>query len=218
VFREVPVRYLFESVVVDAERRQLLRNGAEVHLPPKAFALLLFLIGHRPNAVAKADVMAHVWPDTFVSDATLTSLVADIREAIGDTGRDARIIRTLHRFGYAFIADMELSVAADDVRPVLGWLLGDSWRLPLRSGEIVLGREGDGVVPLPSSSVSRRHAAIVMDGRSATVTDLGSKNGTFVDDVRADAATALRDGAQVRLGTLVLTFRTGSGASSTETV
>jgi hypothetical protein len=163
--------------------------------------------------------MEHLWPDTFVSEATLASLVADVREAIGDTGREARIIRTLHRFGYAFVADVELNVAEDDDdRPVLGWLLGDSWRLPLRGGEIVLGREGEGVVPLPSSSVSRRHATLIMNGRSATITDLGSKNGTFVDDVRADVATALRDGAQVRLGTLVLTFRTGGRASTTDTV
>jgi pSer/pThr/pTyr-binding forkhead associated (FHA) protein len=82
----------------------------------------------------------------------------------------------------------------------------------------VLGREGDGVVPLPSGSVSRRHAAIVMEGRTATVKDLGSKNGTFVDDLRADGAIVLRDGARVRLGTLVLTYRSGSGASTTETV
>jgi DNA-binding winged helix-turn-helix (wHTH) protein len=205
-------------MVVDAERRQLVRDGVDVHLPPKAFALLLFLIGRRPNAVSKTDLMDHLWPDTFVSDATLASLVADVREAIGDSGRHARIIRTLHRFGYAFVADVELRVGEDDERPVLGWLLGDSWRLPLRVGEIVLGREGDGVVPLPSSSVSRRHAAIALNGRSATVTDLGSKNGTFVDNVRADAATALRDGAQVRLGSLVLTFRLGTGASSTDTI
>jgi hypothetical protein len=197
----------------------VLRCGAAVHFPPKFFALLLFLIGRRPNAVSKADLMEHLWPDTFVSEATLASLVADVREAIGDTGREARIIRTLHRFGYAFVADVELNVAEDDDdRPVLGWLLGDSWRLPLRGGEIVLGREGEGVVPLPSSSVSRRHATLIMNGRSATITDLGSKNGTFVDDVRADVATALRDGAQVRLGTLVLTFRTGGRASTTDTV
>jgi hypothetical protein len=205
-------------MAVDTERRQLFRDGVAVHLPPKAFALLLFLIGRRPNAVPKADLMDHLWPDTFVSDATLASLVADVREAIGDSGRDARIIRTLHRFGYAFIADVELCVAPDGDGPVLGWLLGDSWRLPLRVGEIVLGREGAGVVPLPSSSVSRRHAAIAVNGRSATVTDLGSKNGTFVDNVRADAATALRDGSQVRLGTVVLTFRLGTGASSTDTI
>jgi DNA-binding winged helix-turn-helix (wHTH) protein len=212
------VRYLFEAAVVDTDRRCLQRGGSDVHLPAKAFALLLFLIEHRPNAVSKADLMSHLWPDTFVSDATLASLVSDVREALGDTGRQARVIRTLHRFGYAFVADLELQSADDERRPVLGWLLGESWRLPLHGGDIVLGREGDGVVPLPSASVSRRHAVIALEGRAATVTDLGSKNGTFVDDVRADAPTALRDGARLRLGTLVLTFRTGTGASSTETV
>jgi DNA-binding winged helix-turn-helix (wHTH) protein len=212
------VRYLFESTIVDADRRLLVRSGSHVHLPPKAFALLLFLIQQRPSAVSKADLMSHLWPDTFVSDATLASLVADVREAIGDTGRDARIIRTLHRFGYAFVADVELNAGAHADRPVLGWLLGESWRLPLHTGEIVLGREGEGVVPLPSGSVSRRHAALVMDGHLATVRDLGSKNGTFVDDVRVDEPTALRDGARLRLGTVVLTFRGASDASSTETV
>ena len=212
------MRYLFETIVVDAERRLVLRSGSPVHLAPKAFALLLFLIQQRPGAVSKADLMAHLWPDTFVSDATLASLVADVRDAVGDTGRDARIIRTLHRFGYAFVADVELHAPGESDRAVLGWLLGDSWRLPLHAGEIVLGREGEGVVPLPSGSVSRRHAALVMEGRAATLRDLGSKNGTFVDDVRAQSPTALRDGARVRLGTLVLTFRTGTGTSSTETV
>jgi DNA-binding winged helix-turn-helix (wHTH) protein len=213
-----PVRYLFDSIIVDADRRLLVRSGSHVHLPPKAFALLLFLIHQRPNAVPKADLMSHLWPDTFVSDATLASLVADVREAVGDTGREARIIRTLHRFGYAFVADVVLNPGTEADRPVLGWLLGESWRLPLQAGEIVLGREGDGVVPLPSGSVSRRHAALVMEGCSATVRDLGSKNGTFVDGVRVDEPTALRDGARVRLGTLVLTFRAGAGASSTETI
>lgn len=212
------MRYLFDSIIVDADRRLLLRSGSHVHLPPKAFSLLLFLIHQRPSAVAKADLMSHLWPDTFVSDATLTSLVADVREALGDTGRDARIIRTLHRFGYAFIADVELHRGEDANQPVVGWLLGESWRLPLQQGEIVLGREGDGVVPLPSGSVSRRHAALVIEGRSATVRDLGSKNGTFVDDVRVDEPMTLRDGARVRLGTLVLTFRAGAGASATETI
>jgi len=212
------MRYLFETNVVDDDQRLLLRSGSEVHLPPKAFALLLFLIQRRPGAVAKADLMAHLWPDTFVSDATLASLVADVREAVGDTGRDGRIIRTLHRFGYAFVADVELHAGAEPDRAVLGWLLGESWRLPLHAGEVVLGREGDGVVPLPSGSVSRRHAALVMEDRAAIVRDLGSKNGTFVDDVRASEPIALRDGARVRLGTLVLTFRAGTSASSTETV
>lgn len=212
------MQYIFEGILVDVDRRLVMRSGDQVHLPPKALALLLFLIAHRPRAVAKADLMAHLWPDTFVSDATLASLIADVREAIGDTGRAPRMIRTLHRFGYAFVAEIELDVGRNSEHAVVGWLLGEAWRLPLRAGEIVLGREGEGVVPLPSSSVSRRHAVVVLDGRSATVEDLGSKNGTFVDNVRVNSATALRDGARLRLGTVELTYRLGSGASSTETV
>lgn len=212
------MQYRFEAIVVDADRRQLLRAGDEVHLPPKAFELLLFLIHRRPNAVSKAELMAHLWPDTFVSDATLTSLVADVREAIGDTGRSARVIRTLHRFGYSFAAEIEQEPGGRTEQPVLGWLIGEAWRLPLHAGETVLGREGERVVPLPSPSVSRQHAAIVMDGVSATLRDLGSKNGTFVDDLRVTDAVALRDGVRVRLGTLELTYRAGNSSPSTETI
>jgi DNA-binding winged helix-turn-helix (wHTH) protein len=103
------VQYRFEAIVVDADRRQLLRTGDEVHLSPKAFELLLFLLHRRPKAVSKAELMAHLWPDTFVADATLTSLVADVRDAIGDTGRLPRVIRTLHRFGYSFAAEISNS-------------------------------------------------------------------------------------------------------------
>jgi pSer/pThr/pTyr-binding forkhead associated (FHA) protein len=71
---------------------------------------------------------------------------------------------------------------------------------------------------MPSASVSRRHAAIAMDGTTAILRDLGSKNGTSIDGVRVESATALRDGARVRLGTLELTYRAGTGASSTETI
>lgn len=212
------MRYRFDTVVVDADRRQLLRSGHEVHLSPKALALLLFLIQRRPNAVSKAELMSHLWPDTFVSDATLASLVADVREAIGDTGKAPRMIRTLHRFGYSFVAEIEQDVATGSEQPVLAWLIGEAWRLPLHAGEIILGREGDGIVPLPSASVSRRHAAVVIEGASATLRDLGSKNGTFVDEVRVTEAVALRDGARVRLGTLQCTYRAATGGSSTETV
>jgi len=212
------VRYRFDTVVVDTDRRQLLRSGHEVHFSPKALGLLLFLIQRRPNAVSKAELMSHLWPDTFVADATLASLVADVREAIGDTGKAPRMIRTLHRFGYSFVAEIEQDVAATSEQPVLAWLIGEAWRLPLHAGEIILGREGDGIVPLPSASVSRRHAAVVIEGGCATLRDLGSKNGTFVDEVRVTEAIALRDGARVRLGTLQCTYRAATGASSTETV
>ena len=93
-----------------------------------------------------------------------------------------------------------------------------TWRLPLRSGETVLGREGDGVVPLPSPSVSRQHAAVVIEGTAARLRDLGSKNGTFVDEMRVERPIALRDGARLRFGTLEVIYRTVEGTLSTDTV
>jgi len=74
------------------------------------------------------------------------------------------------------------------------------------------------VVPLPSTSVSRQHAALIMEGSAARLRDLGSKNGTFVDDMRVEGPIALRDGAQLRFGTLHLTYRLAEHKSSTETI
>ena len=82
---------------------------------------------------------------------------------VGDDGRAPRIIRTVHRFGYAFTGQLDRESASKATEPVLGWLVADAWRLPLRSGETILGREGDGVVSLPSPSVSRQHAALTIE-------------------------------------------------------
>ena len=101
---------------------------------------------------------------------------------------------------------------------MLGWLIAETWRLPLRSGETVLGREGEGVVPLPSPSVSRQHAAVIVEGTAARLRDLGSKNGTFVDEMRIERPIALRDGARVRFGTLEVTYRSAEKTSSTDTI
>lgn len=211
------MRFTFDAFVVDADRRLLLRDGAECHAAPKTLDLLLALVQRAPNAVSKSELMAELWPDTHVSDATLTGVVADAREALGDDGRASRFIRTVHRFGYAFTAQLDRETATS-AEPVHGWLLADTWRLPLRTGETVLGREGEGVVPLPSPSVSRQHAAVTVDGSAARLRDLGSKNGTFVDEIRVDGPTALRDGARLRFGTLELVYRSRTQTSSTDTV
>lgn len=212
------MRFTFGSFTLDGNRRVLLRDDAEVHVAPKTFEFLLAIVQRAPNAVSKAELMAALWPDTHVSDATLTGVVADVREALGDDGRAPTLIRTVHRFGYAFAGRLDCDPAVDRAAPVLGWLVSDSWRVPLRSGETVLGREGEGVVPLPSPSVSRRHATVTVEGAAARLADLGSKNGTFVDEMKIDSPIALRDGARLRFGTLELTYRSASFASSTDTV
>ena len=72
---------------------------------PKAFALLAVLIERRPKAVSKQELHKLLWPDTFVSDANLPNLVAELREAFGDDAHEPRLIRTVQRFGYAFSAE-----------------------------------------------------------------------------------------------------------------
>ena len=212
------MRFKFDQFVIDGDRRMVWRGDNEVHVAPKTLDFLLSLLGRAPNAVSKAELMTALWPDTHVSDATLTSVVADAREALGDSGQAARLIRTVHRFGYAFAGQLERHAGGDSAEPVIGWLIAEGWRLPLHPGETVLGREGDGVVPLPSPSVSRQHAALTIEGTAARLRDLGSKNGTFVDDLRVEGPTALRDGARVRFGTLHVTYRSAQQGSSTETI
>ena len=212
------MRLHFGGRTFDADRRQLLRDGVEVHLSPKAFELLKVLVDNRPRALSKNELHAHLWPATFVSEANLASLVAEVREALGDPARQARFIRTAHRFGYAFCGD---EMPAADGAPPPGvasfcWLLKDGRRVPLRPGENILGREEDGIC-LDSPTVSRRHARILISGDEAMLEDLGSKNGTFVGGEPVSAPVRLNDGDEVRTGSVVLRFRmTGpKGATAT---
>jgi DNA-binding winged helix-turn-helix (wHTH) protein len=96
------MRLLFGDCTFDSDSRTLVRNGESVRVTAKAFQLLELLLEARPKPVAKADLFANLWPDTFVSEANLASLVKEIRAAIGDDARSPRYVRTVHRFGYAF--------------------------------------------------------------------------------------------------------------------
>ena len=212
------MRLHFGGMTFDADRRQLLRGGAEVHLSPKAFELLKVLVDNRPRALSKNELHEHLWPATFVSEANLASLIAEVREALGDPARHSRFVRTAHRFGYAFCGDD--APAADAPPPVelasFCWLLKDGRRLPLRPGENILGREDDGV-RIDLATVSRRHARICIADGEAVLEDLGSKNGTFVRGEPVLAPVRLNDGDEVRTGSVVFRFRmTGpKGATAT---
>jgi DNA-binding winged helix-turn-helix (wHTH) protein/Tfp pilus assembly protein PilF len=97
----------FGDCTFDSASRTLQRAGANVRISGKAFQLLELLLAARPNPIAKEELFAKLWPDTFVSDANLASLVKEIRAAIGDDARAPKYIRTVHRFGYAFSAAVE---------------------------------------------------------------------------------------------------------------
>jgi hypothetical protein len=213
------VRVSFGRFSLDTESRQLFEDGVERHLSPKAFQLLVLLLECRPKAISKAELHEHLWPDTFVSDATVTSLVAEVRGALRERAGRGRFIRTVHRFGYAF-KDLApgrppRTVAVDGRARC--WIVWEHGQVGLPEGDHLLGRDDDVAVWLESPTVSRHHARISIAGGDARLEDLESKNGTYVRGERLAAAVSLRDGDAIRLGSVTLTFRALAGSPSTET-
>ena len=207
----------FGSFTLDLDTRQLTRDGEAMHLSPKAFDLLAALAHERPNVISKAVLQQRLWPDTFVAEANLSNLIAEIRQALDDSPHEPVYVRTAHRFGYAFCG--ETSVAGPSGRaahPPRCWIEWGTQRFPLHAGEHVIGRDADVAIRIDASTVSRRHARIVVEGDKAVLEDFGSKNGTFCGDARVSAPVPLQDGDHIRLGSQLITFRVRS-ADSTET-
>lgn len=221
------MRLRLGDLTFDRDARQLRRGRKEIHLSPKAFELLNALIDQRPRALSKSELHERLWPGTFVSDANLASLIAEIREALGDVARRPRFIRTVHRFGYAFSGLVEEDPGATQgatagagqgrdpgsARAPFCWLINDGKRVPLVPGENILGRESDEQsIQIESPTVSRRHARISISANNASLEDLDSKNGTYLAGELVTAAVALKDGDEIRIGAVVLRFRMASGS------
>jgi DNA-binding winged helix-turn-helix (wHTH) protein len=214
------VRVRFGECLLDSETRELLVGGETVHLTPKAFELLAILIENRPRAISKTELHKKLWPETFVSDGTLTSVLAQVRSAIGDDEHSKPFIRTVHTFGYAFSGSAETESDVPRTTPRGAFAYRLYWRsrqFPLVEGENVLGRDPGVSVLLDHTSVSRRHARIAISRKGALIEDLHSKNGTFVRGARIEAPSNLSDGDKIRLGAVSLKFRVVPLSESTET-
>lgn len=207
----------FGAFAFHQDRRQLLRDGVDVHLTPKAFDLLALLIERAPAVVPKSDIHARLWPDTFVSETTLTSLVKEVRRALDDEHR-ATVVRTVHRVGYAFTAEAEGDAASSPQTAMTCWLEAGSRRFSLHEGANVIGRDPGSAIFLDAAGVSRRHARIVVDRDAAWLEDLGSKNGTLVDEHRAHGRVPLRDGNPIQVAGERLIFRAPGAGTATQTV
>ena len=207
----------FGEFVLDRGTRQLRRGEEDRHLGAKAFELLELLLNQRPNVVARERIRDRVWPGTFVSESTLSTVVAEVRAALDEDPKQPRFLRTVHGVGFAFCGPATESgprVAAG--RTIYRLVLEDR-EIVLRPGENVLGRVEEGVVWLESPSVSRRHARILVEGGEVVLEDLASKNGTFVRGERISEATRLADGDVFRLGRVSMQLRAGQADRSTRT-
>jgi DNA-binding winged helix-turn-helix (wHTH) protein len=215
------VRVTFGDVTLDAEARQLWRGGEAVPLSRKAFELLELLVKEHPRALGKAEIRDHLWPGTFVADSSLTNLMTRLREALDDSARKPRYVRTVQGFGYAFCAELSQSSERSTTgRRRSGPRFSLRWagnEIALREGENIIGREEQAAAWIESASVSRRHARIVLQQGTVTLEDLGSKNGTFLRGRRIESRVALTDGDEIFVGGVPLRLRVFGMASSTRT-
>ncbi len=101
------MQFVFEDYVLDLDRRQLTRGSEEIAIGPKVFDLLVYLVKNRDHVVSKDDLLDTVWAGRIVSESTLTSHINAVRKAIGDTGEDQRLLRTIARKGFRFVGDVK---------------------------------------------------------------------------------------------------------------
>jgi len=109
------LRYRFDAYELDAPARELRTARGPVALPPKSFDCLVYLLERRERAVGRDELISAVWGRIDVSDALLGQTLARARRAVGDTGEEQRVIRTVARFGYHWVAPVE--IIGDDALP-----------------------------------------------------------------------------------------------------
>ena len=97
------VKFNFDNHILDTDRRELRRDGELVAMQPQVFDLLVHLLKHRDRVVSRDDLLALVWGGRTVSDSTMDSRINAARNAIGDNGKEQRLIRTIPRKGLRFV-------------------------------------------------------------------------------------------------------------------
>jgi TolB-like protein/Tfp pilus assembly protein PilF len=163
------VPFLFEDYCLDAGRRELKRGAKLIPVGPKVFDLLLFLVQNRDQVVTRDDLLQAVWAGRIVSESTLTSHINAARKAIGDTGKEQRLIRTIARRGIRFVGQIQEEspantsvtdaiVASERLEPILTLPESPSIAvLPFRnlSGDVEQDYFADGVVEDIITALSR---------------------------------------------------------------
>jgi TolB-like protein len=196
------MQYTFDDYVLDKERRELTRGSKAIAVGPQVFDLLLYLLQNREHVVSKDDLLNGVWGGRVVSESTLTSHINAARKAVGDSGREQRLIRTVARKGFRFVGDVGEMRAPDDVghlktepgesskEPVQGLTLPDRpsiAALPFvnLSGDPAQDYFGDGVVEDIIAALSRsrwlfviaRNSSFTYKGRVVDVKQVGRELG-----------------------------------------
>jgi len=155
-----------------------------------------------------------LWPKVYVARTSPTRLVSELRAVLGDTPRDSSVIRTVYKTGYAFCAEVACLPPARASMATIE-VLWMRQSVPLTDGEHIAGRDADCSLVVDGTTVSRRHARIMVAHGAATIEDLNSTNGTHVNGTRISAPTRLVPGDEFALGSEVLRLRLRSASALT---
>ncbi len=192
--------------LVEPELGRLSHPGRTVQLELKVMALLVRLAASPGELVTRRDLLDTVWDGEFIADNTITHAVAELRRALGDDARHPMYVETIHRRGYRLLAEVGGALPSPPSSTYsLSTPAGEE--VEVAPGENLIGRAPEAAVTIDSAKVSRRHARIVVDGEGATLEDLGSKNGTFLNGARLDAPARLAAGDEIRIGRNVARLR-----------
>jgi DNA-binding winged helix-turn-helix (wHTH) protein len=208
------MRLKFGDCLLDLRARRLERGNKVVPLEPKMYELLEVLIKRRPAVVTNNELDELLWPNVYVARTSLTRLVSELRGVLADTPRDSRVIRTVYKAGYAFCADVTC-LPSGQSSPATIEVLWMKQSLPLTDGEHIAGRDAECSLVIDGTTVSRRHARITVARGAATIEDLDSTNGTYVNGTRISAPTPLVPGDEFAVGSEVLRVRLRSSSALT---
>jgi TolB-like protein len=114
------LQFIFDNHRLDTERRELHRGSERIAVEPQVFDLLIFLLQNRDRVVSKDDLFASVWGGRVVSDSTLTSRINAARKALGDSGEEQKVIRTVARKGVRFVGVVDARSDGADLTHVAG--------------------------------------------------------------------------------------------------
>lgn len=155
---EEPLRlYAFGAFRLEPATRQLRRSGEPVHLTPKVFDTLVFLVGHRHRVLSKDELLAALWPGLVVEENNLGQAISKLRQALGESPGDNRFIATVPGYGYRFVADV--TEGPVDGRPATP-AIGEAPRQAGGAGRVLHGlpmRLGAAVVLLLATVLAAMH-------------------------------------------------------------
>ena len=152
--------FVFEDYTLDTDRRELRRGSEPIALEPQVFDLLIYLVQNCHRVVSKDDLIASVWNGRIVSDSTLTSRINAARKAVGDSGENQKLIRTIARKGFRFVGvlrEQRVSAIAKGERK------GDEQEVGRPLPTPVLDRPSVAVLPFDNLSEDRS-LELVADG------------------------------------------------------